>query len=347
MARAAQPPWRWNSSREQDLFNGRRLLILSEADVTPLLSMADAIEAVEHALRAQATQHARFPLRNLVRVENGVLGAMPGAIAGNHPALGAKLVTFFPDNGKRDLHTHHAVIALFDESTGVPEAMMDGRYITEIRTAATSAVATRALARRDAQSVAIVGTGVQARAHARALRHVLSLTDLRIWGRNRLSAERLGLELREEGLPARAVDTVEAACSDAHVICTVTSAATPVIPAGMPLRGAHINAVGASTRHNRELPADLFARASLFVDSLEGALNEAGDLIMAIADNAVPAQPQMTLLADVVAGHAPGRTSPEETTIFKSLGIAIEDVACAVVVYERALQHKVGASVKM
>lgn len=323
------------------------MLILSEADVTPLLPMQDAIEAVEHALRAQATQEATFPLRNMVRVTDGLLGAMPGAIAGAPSALGAKLVTFFPENGKRGLHTHHALIALFDHATGVPQALMDGRYITEIRTAATSAVATRALARPNAQAVAILGTGVQARAHARALRHVMALAELRVWGRNRINAERLVRELREEGLPARALDTVAAACQDAHIVCTVTSATTPIIPDGVALQGAHINAVGASAPRFRELPSELIGRASLFVDSLEGGLNEAGDIIMAISDGAIPAQPQMTLLADVVAGRVPGRESADEITIFKSLGIAIEDVACAALVYERALERKAGTNVNM
>jgi len=309
--------------------------------------MQDAIEAVDQALRAQAAQQAHFPLRNIVNVPAGKLGAMPGAVSGRLPALGAKLVTFFPDNGKRDLHTHHAIIALFNESTGVPEALMDGRYITEIRTAATSAVATRVLARRGAQTAAILGTGVQARAHARALKHVMPLAELRVWGRNRINAERLARDLREEGLHVRALDAAAAACQDVDVVCTVTSAIAPIIPERTALQGAHINAVGASIPTRRELPADLVARATLFVDSLEGALSEAGDLVMAIAENAIPALPPMTLLADVVAGNAPGRTSAEEITIFKSLGIAIEDVACAGLVYERALARKAGRSVQV
>jgi ornithine cyclodeaminase/alanine dehydrogenase-like protein (mu-crystallin family) len=323
------------------------MLILSEAEVVPLLSMSDSIEAVDHALRAQANQEARFPLRNMVAVQSGLLGAMPGAMHANRSVLGAKLVTFFPENAQHKLHTHHAIIALFNYETGVPEVIMDGRYITEIRTAATSAIATRALMHRGAKTVAILGTGVQARAHARALPHVMEMTDLRIWGRNPSTAESLASELQDEELPARAFDSVESACNGADVICTVTSASAPVIPAGTSLRGAHVNAVGSPTPHKRELPADIVGRSSLFVDSIEGALSEAGDIIMAIADHALPAKPPLTLLADVVAGHAPGRKTADEVTIFKSLGIAIEDVACAALVYERALEHDSGTKISV
>ncbi len=331
------------------------MLILNEADIASLLTINDAIDAVDGALRAQASDAARFPLRNIVFAKDGLLGAMPGHISSGavelarpssatstSSVLGAKLVSVFPGNAERDLHTHHALIALFDAHNGEPRALMDGRYITEIRTAAVSAVATKALARPDASIAAVLGTGVQARAHAHALRLVMRMDDLRVWGRERRRADALVRELREAGIAARASESAEAACEDADVICTVTASSEPVLPDRVVKRGAHLNAVGACTPRAREIPAELMARAALFVDSLDGALHEAGDIVLAVADGVLQAPPMLTLLADVVAGRAPGRTSDDDITLFESLGIAIEDIACAALVYERAQARGVG-----
>jgi alanine dehydrogenase len=331
------------------------LLILSEADIAKLLSIGDAVDAVDGALRAQASDAARFPLRNIVFAQDGLLGAMPGYIGSGaveyirpsttssaRSVLGAKLVSVFPGNAERDLHTHHALIALFDAANGEPRALMDGRYITEIRTAAVSAVATRALARPHASVAAILGTGVQARAHAHALRLVMRMDELRVWGRERRRADALVRDLREAGIAARACDSAETACEDADVICTVTASSEPVVTDGAVRRGAHLNAVGACTPRAREIPAELMARATLFADSLDGALTEAGDIVLAVADGVLQAPPMLTLLADVVAGRAPGRTSDDDITLFESLGIAIEDIACAALVYERAQARGIG-----
>ncbi len=323
------------------------LLILKEADVAAALTAGDAFSAVERALRAQADQKTINPLRAAVVVPNGLLGSMPGAIMSDPASIGAKLVTFFPGNAQRDRHTHQALIALFDPQDGRPIVLMDGRLITEIRTAAVSAVATRELARSGAKSAAILGTGVQARAHAHALALVMELEELRIWGRNRLRAETLARELREQGLAARATDTPHAACENADVICTVTSSSEPVLTSSDVAAGAHINAVGACTPRMRELPADLMAQASIFVDSIEGALHEAGDITQAIAEGALPPMPRLTLLADVVGGKTLGRTTPEEITLFKSLGIAIEDLACASIVYERGSERGLGTHIDL
>ncbi len=315
------------------------MLVLDEAQVSRLLDMDDAIAAVDAALRAQAAGSTHFPLRTAARAPGGILGAMPGIIAGDRPALGAKLVTFFLGNAELGIHTHNALIALFDPQTGEPRALMDGRYITEVRTAAASAVATRALAISGASTLAILGTGVQARSHIDALSRVMKIADLRLWGRTKDKAELLARWATDERkLPARAVDSPDTACRGAHVVCTVTAATRPLFKAEAIGAGAHVNAVGASTPGMRELPAGLMSRARIFVDSAEGAMHEAADIIQAIAEGALPKEPELTLLADAVAGKAPGRTSDEEITLFKSLGIAIEDIACAAVVYERAKQ---------
>jgi ornithine cyclodeaminase/alanine dehydrogenase-like protein (mu-crystallin family) len=317
------------------------MLVLDEAQVSRLLDMDDAIAAVDAALRAQAAGKTHFPLRMAARAPGGILGAMPGIIAGDRPALGAKLVTFFLGNAELGIHTHNALIALFDPLTGEPRALMDGRYITEIRTAAASAVATRTLAISGASTLAILGTGVQARSHIDALSRVMKIADLRLCGRTKDKAEVLARWAREERkLPARAADSPESACRGAHVICTVTAATQPLFKAEAIGAGAHVNAVGASTPGMRELPTGLMSRARIFVDSREGAMQEAADIIQAIAEGALPKEPELTLLADAVAGEAPGRTSDEQITLFKSLGIAIEDIACAALVYERAKKVK-------
>jgi alanine dehydrogenase len=323
------------------------LLILKPAEVASLFSYRDAMDAVEQALRAQAVQAAHFPLRVMVATAQGLLAAMPGAIEGGTPALGAKLVSVFPENARHGLESHQALIALFTPDTGEPLALLDGRIITEIRTAAVSALATKTLAPAGASVAGILGTGVQARAHARALAEVMTLDDLRIWGRRREHAEALCKTLRDDGIPARAVDSAQAACGGAAVICTVTASAEPVVPIAAISGGVHINAVGACTPHKREIPADLMALSSIVVDSIEGARNEAGDIVMAIDEGALPSQPRLTLLADIIAGHAAGRSTPDEITLFESLGIAIEDVACAALVYERARARGIGTTVGM
>lgn len=319
------------------------LLILTEADVAELLSGRDALDAVEAAFRAQADQQAVLPLRRAAVVTKGLMGSMPGALLSGTPALGAKLVTFFPDNTR--LHTHQALIALFDVDDGRPLSVMDGRLITELRTAAASAAATRALAAPSSSKVAILGTGVQASSHARALAGVLRLEEVRIWGRNRLHAQGLARELSTQKIPARAVDTPAQACAGAHVVCTTTAAHEPIVSRDDVDAGTHINAVGASTPRMREISGDLMAAAAIFVDSVEGALNESGDIIQAMSEGALPQQPRLTLLADVIAGRTVGRTSPQEITLFKSLGIALWDLACATLVYERAVKNGKGSRV--
>jgi len=323
------------------------LLTLDEAQVASLFTMQDAIDTVERALHAQAERRAIFPLRGVVANSDGLLASMPGTIASDPAALGSKLVSVFAGNAQRGEHTHQALIALFDPSTGRPAALMDGRLITELRTAAVSAVATRALAAETARTLAIIGTGVQALAHARALALVANLDDIRVWGHNRLRAETLVRQLCAEGMQARAPDTSDEACRDAHIVCTVTSSPVPVVSSGSIAPGTHVNAVGACTPHAREIPPELMALASIFVDSIDGALHEAGDIVLAMRDGALPAAPRLTLLCDVVAGRTVGRTAPEEITLFESLGIAIEDLACAALVYERAVERGTGTTVDL
>jgi thiomorpholine-carboxylate dehydrogenase len=262
------------------------------------------------------------PVRTVLPVaaHRGFFGVMP-AYAG---ALGAKLVTFYPHN--EGIPTHHAVILLFKPETGEPIAIMDGRLITEMRTAAVSAVATRHLARPDTSVLAILGSGVQAGSHLEALRLVRSFTEVRVWSpRNAQGfAERHSV---------KAVATAAEAVRSADVVVVATSSQTPVLCGSWLSPGAHVNAVGATRPEWRELDDELLARARLFVESREAAGQESGDVMAASG--------KLTEIGEVVAGIAPGRSSADEITLFKSVGGGVEDVATAALVYEAYRQSQV------
>jgi alanine dehydrogenase len=290
---------------------------LDELAVRALLTYEELIPAMADALSELSAGRVVQPVRSIVPVteHRGFLGVMP-AYAG---ALGAKLVTFYPEN--RGVHTHHALILLFKAETGEPLAVLDGRLITEMRTAAASAVATDRLARTDAQVLAILGAGVQAASHLEALRRVRRFREVRVW------SPRRGAEFaREHGVTA--APSAEAAVRGADVIVTATSATTPVLAGAWLAPGAHVNAVGACRPDWRELDDELVRRARVIVDSREAAKVESGDVIAA---GRIDAE-----LGEVVAGTRPGRTSPGEITLFKSLGVAVEDVVSADLVFRRA-----------
>lgn len=233
-------------------------------------------------------------------------------------ALGAKLVAFYPHN--RGIHTHHAVIVLFRPETGEPLALMDGRLITEMRTAAASAVATKHLAAPDAAVLAIIGSGVQAGSHLQALRLIRDFSDVRVWSpRNaRAFAERHGVT---------AAPTAEAAVRGAHVVVVAVSSKTPVLEGRWLSPGAHVNAIGAIGPGWRELDDDVVTKARVWVDSREAALKESADV--------VAAKDLVGEIGEVVAGTKPGRQNAREITLFKSVGVAVEDLASAALVYER------------
>lgn len=323
------------------------MIFLNEREVEALLPIGDVLSALEGAFRAQAANQIRMPVRTMAATDNGILGAMPASIAGESAALGAKLVTFFPGNAATGTHTHQALVALFDPGSGQPLAIMDGRYITEIRTAATSALATRALARPDARIVAILGTGVQARAHIGALREVMHIDELRVWGRAQAKAGDVADFAGKRGLRARVADTPSDACHGAGVVCTATSARDPILASSDIEPGTHVNAVGMGGPTARELPGELMARATIVVDSMDGAFSESGNIILAMREGRLPQKPTFTLLCDVIAGKTVGRRGHDDITIFDSLGIAIEDVACARLVYARASAAGMGTQLTL
>lgn len=326
-------------------------LLLREPDVAALLPMKSLIEIMEQALRAFSTGRVLQPVRLALPVEPhaGYLGLMPAHIRDGNggEALGAKAVTFYTGNTKRDLPTHMALILLWDSATGALVAMMDGRLITEMRTAATSAVATRALAREEAGVLALLGAGVQARSHFEALRLVRRLGEVRVWSRTKARREAFAREMNEHGVPIRVCGSAEEAARGADLIVTATSSPTPVLEGAWIAEGAHINAVGAPRPDWRELDAAAVAKARLFVDSRAGAAAESGDVIKSLREGAIDERHIRAEIGEVLAGRAAGRTSPRDITLFKSLGMAVEDVAAATYVLTRAREQGAGREIDL
>ncbi len=318
-------------------------VLLSEKDVRAVLSMDDLIAAMETALDQFSAGGVRQPLRNIVDVGGGAFyGVMP-AFVSKPPALGTKLVSVYHSNAARGLPSHLATIVLLDPETGALLAIMDGRYITEARTAAVSAASTRHLARPDARGLAILGSGVQARSHLDALTRVRAFDEIRVWGRD---ASRVDALLNDAPTHARArlvaAGSVAAAVDQADVIALVTASREPVLRRESVRDGAHVCAVGACRPDQREMESALVRDARVFVDSRAGALAEAGDLVIPINEGAIDASHIAGELGDVFGGRIPGRQNGSEITIFKSLGMAVEDVAAAHLAFERASERGLG-----
>jgi alanine dehydrogenase len=262
--------------------------------------------------------------------------------------LGAKLVTVFNQNEARGLPSHLATILLFDPETGELQAILDGRYITEARTAAVSAVSTRHLARADAATLAIIGSGVQARSHLEAYAEVRALNEVRVWSPRPASRERFAGEMAgRTSARLRTTDTAEQAVRGADLIVLVTSSPTPVIESGWVADGAHVVSVGACFPDQREMDPALAARGRFYVDSRAAALVESGDIVMGIRDGRFTDSHIAGELGAVVLGRAPGRRSAAEVTIFKSLGMAVEDVVAADLVLSRAVEQGAGAELTL
>ncbi len=291
---------------------------LSEADIARVLTYGALIPAMERALAAFSAGEVIQPVRNILTVEEGerYLAVMP-AVA--RDAMGAKLVTFYPKNAGTQVPTHMASIALFEPVHGRPIAYLDGRLITEMRTAAVSAAVTRRLASPSAKVLALIGSGVQARAHLEALRHVCRFEEVRVWSPTTIHAQRFAAETG-----ARALDA-EAAVRGADVVVVATGAREPVLKGAWLKRGAHVNAVGAPRPNWRELDDEAMLGSTLIVDSREAALRESGDVILSRA-------PIFAEAGEVFANKR--QPEPGATTVFKSLGLAVEDIATARLVYD-------------
>jgi len=318
------------------------VLVLSEHDVRRLLDMESCIEAMTEVLASLARGELYQPLRSIARPPGAgtLLGLMPAYRSGATPAYGLKEIVVVPDNPARGLDTHMGGVLLHDGTTGELSAILNASPVTEIRTAAVSAVATRALARPDAQRVAILGAGAQARGHVHAMRAVLDDPEIRIWSRNLDAAERLAGEFGATVAPS-----VDAALFGAEVVCTATAAIEPIVEKRWLARGAHVNAVGSCFPTVRELDTETVAHSSFFTDRRESCLNEAGDYIIAAAEGAVGPDHIKAELGEVLAGMHRGREHEDELTVFESLGIAVEDLASAELVVRRAREQGVGSEV--
>ena len=294
-------------------------LFLDEEQVRQYLRMEELIPAMEKALIDFSSGKVTQPVRSVITVDppGGFFGMMPALTS---EGLGIKIVTFYATNAERGIPTHMATIFLVDPKTGTPLAVMDGRLITEMRTAAVSAAATKLLGSPDAKVLAILGSGVQARSHAEALQLVRNFEEIRVWSPTREHAERFAKEIGAKPMSA------EQAVRGADVIVTATSSKTPVLKGSWLKPGCHVNAVGACRPDWRELDDEAMQNI-VFVDSREAAMKESGDVILSTAK--IYAE-----LGEALADQVPLRAS--ETTIFKSLGMAVEDIAAALLVHRAA-----------
>jgi ornithine cyclodeaminase len=317
------------------------VIVLSEHDVRELLDMESCIEAMDEVLASLARDELYQPLRSVARPPGGTgfIGLMPAHRGGGAPVYSLKEIVVVPDNPTRGLDAHQGSVILHDGETGQLVAVLNASPVTEIRTAAVSAVATRALARKESERVAVLGAGVQARAHVHAMRAVLDDPEIRVWARRLEAAEKLAGEVGAIVAPS-----VDSALFGADVVCTATSATEPVIEKKWLARGAHVNAVGAFGP-GRELDTETIAGSSFFVDRRESALNEGGDYGAAVADGAIGPDHIKAELGEVLAGMHPGREHEDEFTVFKSYGIGVEDLATAELVVRRARERGVGSEV--
>jgi ornithine cyclodeaminase len=325
------------------------VLIADQKQVSALLPMDEAIEVMRRALSLLDGGDVLLPLRSMLALPDGdrVMGLMPSYLGGID-ALGVKVIAAFPANFGSEYDTHQGVVLVFDTERGLLRAIVDATSITAIRTAAVSGAATDLLARPDAGDLAIIGAGTQAHTHLQAMRAVRPVRRVRVFSLPAGSAEAFAeREQRLTGLPIEVAASAEEAVRGADLICTVTTATEPVLHGAWLAPGAHINAVGAYTPTTRELDTAAVVRSRLYVDRREAALSEAGEFLLARGEGAVDDGHIVGEIGEVLAGKAPGRGAPDEITLFKSLGIAIEDLAAARYVYDKAKETGVGTWVEI
>ena len=327
-----------------------KILVLDSLQIRELLPMRDCIELMADALSALARGEVFQPLRTIIRPPEarGLLGFMPAYRSGEHGAFGMKAICVFPGNPAVGKDAHQGGVILFSRETGEFMALMNASEITAIRTAAVSAVATRLLSRVDAFSLAIIGAGVQARTHLVALDAVRSIKEARVACRNIEHAQELVREMQPRfSFPIEAVKTNEEAVRGADLIVTATSSQEPVLNKDWIAPGAHINAIGTHSPNSREIDGATMAAARVFVDRRESALNESGDYLLAAKEGLINPDSIVGEIGELLIGTKAGRNSVDEITVFKSLGLAIEDVACAEYLYEKAMAQNSGTWVNL
>ena len=332
-----------------------RTLLVSHREVAGLLPMRECIDAMADAFRALAIGDARLPLRQVIALPGSpnLLALMPGQLGVNsrerhRSAVGAKVITVFPGNDATPLDSHLGVVLLFEADMGRLLAIIDASSVTAIRTAAVSGVATKLLSNPDAGDLAILGAGVQALTHLEAMRSVRTLRRIRVWSRSVERRERFAGKARQKfNLAVELADSAESCVRGADLICTVTSSRDPVLRGAWISEGAHVNAVGAALPAARELDTEAVARSRLYVDRRDSALAEAGELLIPMSEGVLNADHIRGELGGVLMGADPGRESPRDLTVFKSLGLAIEDLAAARHIYEKGVALGTGVWVSM
>lgn len=325
------------------------MIVLSSAEVARLLPMKQAIDLMEKTMIDVADGKATLPLRSVLAVGGGNhFGIMPGVLSAGG-VYGIKALSLFPGNPAKGLSSHIGAMVLFDPETGAPSAVMNADAITAIRTAAASAAATRVLARPDARMMAVIGTGEQAETHIRAIRLVREITEVRIAGRNKDRAKAFVDRMRKElpGVKLIACNSVSEATEGADIITTVTSSPVPVLMAAEVPPGCHVNAVGASVPSMQEIDSDVVLGADVFVDYLPSALAQARDIMAPLADGRMQSSHIKAEIGAVFAGRTLARSAPEAVTLYRSLGVAAQDLAAAAMVLANARAKGQGVEVTL
>jgi len=325
-----------------------KTLVISQREVPSLLPMPECIDVMAETLKATSRGDTVLPLRSMMWLPDrrGLLGLMPASL-GTPSVMGLKVVSVFPGNHGTEFDSHQGVVLLYEVEHGSLLAVIDATSITAIRTAAASGAATRLLAREDASDVAILGSGVQARTHLEAMRAVRPLRRIRVWSRNPRNAQAFAARESRAGMDVEAMGTAREAVEGADLICTTTASSQPVLEGAWIRPGAHINAAGACFPTARELDTQAMTRARLYVDRRESTLHEAGDFIIPKNEGAIGEDHIVGEVGEALLGLVPGRRSKEEITLFKSLGIAVEDLAAAHHIYQAALARGQGAAIEL
>lgn len=326
-----------------------KVLIVNQTEVRQLLPMKECIDIMGETLAAVERGEAILPLRPVLRMpeKEGALGMMPSYLR-NIDAVGLKVITVFHGNHGTKYDSHQGAVLLFETSHGQLLSIMDASSITAIRTAAVSGVATRLLARNDASSLAILGSGVQATTHMAAMMESAEIATVRVWSRNADHARHFAQrESKRYGIPVTAAPSVEEAVRDVDIICTTTGAREPILNGEWIAPGTHINAVGSSVAFARELDSNAVRKSRLFVDRRESTLNEGGDFLLAKQEGAIDDSHILAEIGELILDKRQGRQKADDITLFKSLGLSVEDLASANYIYKKAIDRGAGTFVEL
>ena len=308
------------------------------------ITMEECITVMENIFIQLEEDQAFNPLRSamLIPGENGLLSMMPGYV-NKQDIMGIKSVSVYPENANIGLESHQGSVTLFNALNGTPLAIMEAGQITAIRTAAVSGLATRILAKKNSKILAILGSGIQAKTHIEAMTTILNLEEIRVWSKNKKNAKKLVEEQRKKyAIPFRPFDTVNEAIYNADIICTTTAAVELILQGNYLMQGVHINAVGSSVRNTRELDGFAIKLSKLYVDKIESTINESGDFLMAKQEGTIDDNHIIGTLGEILTKQKKGRNNINDITLFKSLGLAVEDIATAFFIYDKYVKSNKG-----